>query len=105
MATGGKIMSPAQKKQKKKIEPNAKTKMSPRAARANSPRAAPVRREPLPQKRGRRGPKNRSSIYCGVCKSRGSWEARVFIKECVACGTKTTPQWRNIESKAYCVSP
>ena len=25
--------------------------------------------------------------------------------ECVACGTKTTPQWRNIESKAYCVSP
>ena len=66
---------------------------------------APVRREPLPQKRGRRGPKNRSSIYCGVCKSRGSWEARVFIKECVACGTKTTPQWRNIESKAYCVSP
>ena len=66
---------------------------------------APVRREPLPQKRGRGGPKNRSSIYCGVCKSRGSWEARVFIKECVACGTKTTPQWRNIESKAYCVSP
>ena len=26
-------------------------------------------------------------------------------RECVACGTKTTPQWRYIESKAYCVSP
>lgn len=25
--------------------------------------------------------------------------------ECVACGTKKTPLWRNIESRAYCVSP
>ena len=25
--------------------------------------------------------------------------------ECVACGTKKTPLWRNIESSAYCVSP
>ena len=42
---------------------------------------APVRREPLPQKRGRTGRKNGSSIYCGVSKSkRGKWEARVYIK-------------------------
>ena len=82
MATGGTIVSPAQKKQKKKIEPNTKTKVSPRAARANSPRAAPVRREPLPQKRGRTGRKNGHSLYRGVhfSKSRGCWEAQVRNK-------------------------
>ena len=82
MATGGTIVSPAQKKQKKKIEPNTKTKVSPRAARANSPRAAPVRREPLPQKRGRMGRKNPLSIYRGVTfhKDSGRWLARVYIK-------------------------
>ena len=42
---------------------------------------APVRREPLPQKRGRRGRKNRSSIYCGVSAGRiGRWRASVRTK-------------------------
>ncbi|WZN60921.1 AP2-like ethylene-responsive transcription factor [Chloropicon roscoffensis] len=43
---------------------------------------APVRREPLPQKRGRNGPKNPSSIYRGVtfCKHRGKWVAHLYNK-------------------------
>ncbi|WZN62483.1 AP2-like ethylene-responsive transcription factor [Chloropicon roscoffensis] len=43
---------------------------------------APVRREPLPQKRGRGGPKNRSSLYRGVTfhKQTGRWWARVYTK-------------------------
>ena len=44
---------------------------------------APVRREPLPQKRGRPGRKNGSSLYRGVtfCKHRGKWVAQVRIKD------------------------
>ena len=43
---------------------------------------APVRREPLPQKRGRRGRENVSSVCRGVhfSKSRGSWEASLYNK-------------------------
>ena len=43
---------------------------------------APVRREPLPQKKGRRGPKNRSSLYRGVYfnKKTRRWHVSVRIK-------------------------
>ena len=182
---------PAPTEEKEPQEPEEKARRMEWEAAKGIAAVAPVRREPLPQKRDRRGRyKNGSSLYRGVSfrKDKGCWEVQVKIKgkghslgyyndeeiaakaydkavikirgkdtdtnfpaeeyaeemrsrgaseisvekficqlrsearrqnelssearrqneqaklECVACGTKTTPQWRKIESKAYCVS-
>ena len=72
---------PAPTEEEEPQEPEEKARRREWEAAKGIAAVAPVRREPLPQKRGRRGRKNRSSIYCGVSKAlRGRWEAQVRNK-------------------------
>ena len=73
---------PAPTEEEEPQEPEEKARRREWEAAKGITAVAPVRREPLPQKRGRRGPKNPSSIYRGVsfCKHLGGWKARVYNK-------------------------
>ncbi|WZN65476.1 AP2-like ethylene-responsive transcription factor [Chloropicon roscoffensis] len=77
-ATPGEV-SPAPTEEEEPQEPEEKARRREWEAAKGIAAVAPVRREPLPQNWGRRGRKNRSSIYRGVtfCISRGRWRASV----------------------------
>ncbi|WZN60070.1 AP2-like ethylene-responsive transcription factor [Chloropicon roscoffensis] len=74
---------PAPTEEEEPQEPEEKARRREWEATKGIAAVAPVRREPLPQKRGcRRGRKNRSSLYCGVSfyKNTGRWKAQVSSK-------------------------
>ena len=74
---------PAPTEEEEPQEPEEKARRREWEAAKGIAAVAPVRREPLPQKRGRPGRKNGSSLYRGVtfCKHRGKWVAQVRIKD------------------------
>ncbi|WZN65716.1 AP2-like ethylene-responsive transcription factor [Chloropicon roscoffensis] len=73
---------PAPTEEEEPQEPEEKARRREWEAAKGIAAVAPVRREPLPQKRGRSGCKNGSSQYRGVtfCKHRGKWVAQVRTK-------------------------
>jgi len=81
-ATPGEV-PPAPTEEEEPQEPEEKARRREWEAAKGIAAVAPVRREPLPQKRGRPGRKNGSSLYRGVtfCKHRGKWVAQVRIKD------------------------
>ncbi|WZN62343.1 AP2-like ethylene-responsive transcription factor [Chloropicon roscoffensis] len=73
---------PAPTEEEEPQEPEEKARRREWEAAKGVAAVAPVRREPLPQKRGRRGRKNGSSLYRGVTfhKQTGRWRASVRTK-------------------------
>ncbi|WZN63715.1 AP2-like ethylene-responsive transcription factor [Chloropicon roscoffensis] len=73
---------PAPTEEEEPQEPEEKARRREWEAAKGIAAVAPVRREPLPQKRGRRGRKNGSSLFRGVTlnKQTGRWAANVYNK-------------------------
>uniref|UniRef100_A0A7S3C9N0 AP2/ERF domain-containing protein n=1 Tax=Chloropicon roscoffensis TaxID=1461544 RepID=A0A7S3C9N0_9CHLO len=92
---------PAPTEEEEPQEPEEKARRREWEAAKGIAAVAPVRREPLPQKRGRSGCKNGSSQYRGVtfCKHRGKWVAQVRTKgkQHNLCGYKD----EEMAAKAY----
>ena len=80
-ATPGEV-PPAPTEEEEPQEPEEKARRREWEAAKGIAAVAPMRREPLPQKRGRTGRKNGSSLFRGVNfhKASGRWLARVYIK-------------------------